>query len=537
MRRLRVRDPSGLRWAGAGSISNIVGSQERSIMQRYPRGELLGRKPARKPREKKQLAFEMPDVVLDLDAENSPHVRPFDEQDEAEQKAKWGYSPIIPEVQQRVEELTTEMLNDGTRMRKMLAFRHHPFKISDHDMFSVALLGGDTDASSTADLQAKDEGARRGNQLLQCRTQVLQANGIPQRILAGDANTIIHFMLHRKEKASASHSPASASRKGNAVGPDTFKHAVDRCTNHAQLERLCSHGSEAISPTSMDYIAHVLETSNKISYRSNTEQTLKFVNNLTMRQLSTKAGLSSRLSLLGLLMAAKLRLLPAVMQYVHICLSLGCIGNAQDKPETLSAVGHGILEALEQGQGLARGTRPELFTLLTGRSLAASAVQPALFGSSIVSNEEDPHTHPVYLQILGQLGAFRLLWHSWRRRADARMRQYEPFYYTAFIRCVEVLHGAKSINGLDYTKTTGDLEKDAELDLQAIDALDAHHASSSSPGTPYTSHIENPPSMDDIIEVFESAEIHQAVSRMNELITSAAIASPEDSEDVTESRP
>ncbi|KAL1849371.1 hypothetical protein Daus18300_013302 [Diaporthe australafricana] len=540
MRRLRVRDPSGLCWAGAGPISSTMGSQKRSIMERYPRGELIGRHPSRRPRKKKQLAFEMPDVVLDLDAEDSPHVRPFDAQDEAEQKVKWGFNPVVPEVEERVSELTTDMLTDGTRMRQMLAARHHPFKISDHDVLSVALLGGDATAPLPADGEAVDEGARRHNTLLQSRNRALQLNGIPERIQARDPNTIIHFMLHRQQLASASQSSASTSAQAKTTGSDTFERAVHRCKSHAQLERLCSSsmssGHGAISPASLNYIADVLETPGKLFYGSNTQQVLKFVNNFTMRQLSTNTGLNSRLSLLGLLMAANLRLLPAVMQYLHICLSQGFIGNAQDKPETLSAVGDGILKALEQGQGLARGVRPELFTLLTGRTLAVSTVQPALFGSSVVSSEEDPHTHPIYVQILGQLGAFRLLWHSWRRGADERMRQYEPYYYRAFIRCAEVLHDAKSINGLDCTTATGDLEKDAELDLQAIDALDAQNASSSSTTAPYTWHIETQPSWDEIIEVFESAEIHQAVARIDELVASAPMESAVDVDNVIEGR-
>lgn len=508
-------------------------------MERYPRGELIARHPTRRPRKKKQLAFEMPDVVLDLDAEDSTYVRPFDAQDEAEQKFKWGYNPVIPEVEERVSELTTDILADGTRMRQMLAARHHPFKISDHDVLSVALLGGDANAPSPADGEAVDEVARRRNSMLQCRNRALRSNGIPERILARDANTIIHFMLHRQQLASASQSSASASTPAKSTGSHTFERAVDRCKSHTQLERLCSSslspGHGAISPASLNYIADVLENPKKDFYGTNTQQVLKFVNNFTLRQLSTNTGLNSRLSLLGLLMAAKLRLLPAVMQYLQICLSQGFIGNAQDKPETLSAVGEGILKALEQGQGLARGVRPELFTLMTGRTLADSAVQPALFGSGVVSREEDPHTHPIYVQILGQLGAFRLLWHSWRRGADARMSQYEPYYYRAFIRCAEVLHDAKSVNGLDCTTATGDLEKDAELDLQAIDRLDAHHASLSPSTAPYTSHIKTKPSWDEIIEVFESAEMHQAVARINDL-ASASMESAVGVENVIESR-
>lgn len=523
MRRLRVRDPSGLCWGCGGFIPYTLSPQKRNIIEKYPRGVAIEGSSHRRIQRKRRVAFELPNVVLDLDAEDSPHVRPFDDHDAAQQKVKWGYNPIIPEVEQRVSVLTTEMLVDRRKMSRMLAARHSPFKISDLDVLSVALLGGKSTVSPPPGDGTMDYRAGRTNSLLQGRDRALHLNGIPERILAGDANTIIQFMLHRQRLDPATKRPASVSTDGEADRPDTFRHAIDRCKSLSQLERLCTHGlslgQDAISPASVDHIAHYLKGSRNISYRHNTKQALKFVNNFTMRQLSTNAGLNSSMSLLGLALAVELRLLPAVMQYLHICLSQGFIGNAQDKPETLEAVASGILAALEQGQGPERGTRPELFTLLTGRTLAGSTVQPSLFGSGIVSREEVSLPHHIYVQLLGQLGAFRLLWHSWKPGADDKMRQqYEQLYFRAFIRCAEVLHNAEVVTGLDCTTATGDLERDAELDLQAINALDAYHASSTNSQAPYASHVKDLLTWGDIKEVFESDGIHQAAARINDLM-------------------
>lgn len=479
--------------------------------------------PRRALKRPKRVGLELPDVVLDLDAEDSPYVRPFDKQDAVQQRAKWGYSPIFPEVEQRVDKLRAHILKDGENMRQMAAARHHPLKISDHDVLSVALLGGNAGASSLADGEAVDQGARRRDALLEHRDWAMRANGIPQRILRRDANTIIHFMLHRQQLASASHETASTSSDGDANSSDTFEDAFHSCKGIVKLERLCSSSlsSGQISPASMDLVARRLEDFKNSNPKRHTQHALKLVNNFTMRLLSANADLSPSMSLLGLVMAANLRLLPAIMQYLHICLSQGFIGKSQDKPEMLGEIGQGILGALERGDGSARGTRPELFTLLTGRTHVGSAVQPALFGSSFSSSAEDPHTHHIYIQLLGQLGAYRLLWHSWKRGAKEMMRHYELHYYAAFVRCAEVLRDAKSVAGLDCTTATGDLERDAELDLQAIDALDAHYASSTSSAAPYTWHFQDLPSWDEISKVFESPEIHQAVARMNDLIRSA----------------
>ncbi|POS75712.1 hypothetical protein DHEL01_v205889 [Diaporthe helianthi] len=528
MRRLRVRDPLGLCWACGGSISYNATSQKRTLIER---SRVVGTR--RKVKVKSHLpAFDLPDVVLDLDAEDSPYARPFNEKDAAQQRAKWGQNPLLPEVEERVAQLEKDIIRDRNKMNHILAARYHPYKISDLDVLSVALLGGNATASSLADHKdgaVDQDGPRQDDALLRGRNQALDNNGIPQRIQARDANTIIHFLLHRQRQAPVSHKTASASVNVNSS--DTFENAVKHCKNLSFLKRLCLHsfssGHEAITPASMDCIAGWFTDSkrNKPS-RSYDQDALKLVNNLTMRQLSGNTGLSPSLSRVGLSLAANLALLPAIIQYLHICLSQGFIGGStEDKPATLGAVGEGILQALKQGDGSARGTRLELFTLLTGRSLAGSTVQPSLFGSSLSSTEGDPDTHEIYVQLLGQLGAYRLLWHSWNKGTETRMRRYIPVYHAALIRCAEVLRDANNVAGLDCTTATGDLERDAELDMHAIDALDAYHASSTPAEDPYAFRIENAPSMDEITEVFMSTNIHQAVALVNDLITSAGTAS------------
>lgn len=528
MRWLKVRNPSGLCWACGGSIPYPASYQKRTFIEQAPTGVVLAGT-HRQIKKKRHVAFDLPDVVLDLDAEDSPHVRPFNRKDAARQRVKWGYNPIIPEVEERVAQLQRDIEQDEAKMRHILAARHHPYKISDLDVLSVALLGGKATASSQVDGDTVSGQSQRCDVFLKGRDRAMDANGIPQRILAGEANTIIHFLLHRQHLASASHETASASTKDGVNTSDTFEGAVHHCKTLWRLERLCLHslssGHETISPTSMDYIASWSRNFRSIMSKPYNQHALKFVNNLTMRQLSAGTDLSPSLSRLGLVLASNLGLLPAIIQYLHICLSQGFIGKStQDKPATLGAIGEGIIVALEQGDGSARGTRPELFTLLTGRTLAGSTVQPALFGSNLSSREEDSHTHHIYVQLLGQLGAYRLLWHSWKRGTGERMRQYEPFYYAAFIRCAEVLRDAKNVAGLDCATATGDPERDAELDLQAIDALDAHHASSTSSEDPYAFRIRNPLPWNEIQEVFKSSDIQNTVARINDLITSAGTA-------------
>jgi hypothetical protein len=512
------------------------------LIEKAPVGVILDSSP-RKIKRKKYPTFDLPEIVLDLDAEDSPHVRPFDEVDAAQQRVKWGYNPIIPEVEERVAQLEVDMRHDYHKMRYMSKVRHHSYKTTDLDVLSVALLGGQGAASSPADGESAGvkSQSQRCDILLKGRDHAINANGIPQRILDGDANTIINFLLHRQRLASSSRETASASTKSGDSAFDTFEGAVQRCKTLWRLERLFVHSlpSGPVSPTSMDHIATQLlkfEDDGAFTAKDRSQHALKFINNLTMRQLSAGIDLSQTLSRLGLVVAARLGLLSAIIQYLQICLSQGFINDAsQYKIKKLDAIGDGIIVALEGGDGSARGTRPELFTLVTGRSLAESTVQPSLFGSSLGSTHDYPHTHRIYVQLLGQLGAYRLLWHSWKRGAGDIMRSFEPFYYAAFIRCAEVLHGAKNVAGLDCTTATGDVEMDAQLDLRAIDALDAHHASSTSSKDPYSSRISDPPSWDEINEVFRNSDIRYAAERINALITSACSEPTEDKSNGIES--
>ncbi|KAG8165912.1 hypothetical protein KVR01_004464 [Diaporthe batatas] len=541
MRRLRVGAPSGLCWACGGSIPYNASSQKRTFIDRELTGVILnsGRSRRRIKVRRSVPAFDLPLVVLDLDAEDSPHVRPFNKKDAAEQTAKWAHDPILPEVEKRVDQLEEAIVKDRGKMDRMLAARYSPYKISDLDVLSVALCGSDGAVSSQVDRAATavDQGIPGRipgrDVLLGGRNKALNENGIPQRILAGDANTIIRFMLHRQRQAPAS--PETASASVDVDAPEAFETAVKDCKSLNQLKRLCAHvfapGHEALTPTSMDCIARWF-TDGRLKKTSggHREDSLKFINNLTMRQLSGNTSLSPALSRVGLALAAKMALLPAIIQYLHICLSQGFIGGSiQDKPATLGVISEGILQALDQGDGSARGTRPELFTLLTGRPCAGSTVQPSLFGSSIRSTADDYDTHRFYVQLLGQLGAHRLLWHSWKQSAETEMRQYTRFYCWALTRCAEVLRDAKNVPGLDTTTVSADLERDAELDLQAIDALDAYHASSTSSEEPYAFRFGNPfLPIGKAMQALQSPDIHRAVALMNDLIPIAGTPSTEE---------
>lgn len=491
-------------------------AQRRSILEKYPRGVILKEKNKRTKR--KFPTVELPEIVLHLDAENSPYVRPFDDTDAAEQQALWEDYPDNDEVLARTSKLVKDIVRDDNMMYHQTTKPNPVRSISDYDIFAVALVGGSAVSSSLENFRLQQ---RPGQRLRPITISSLVMNGIPERILAGDANKVIPFMLNRQQRARDKEARSKEARsQKNAVSFEAFKLSLGHMKHLSQIRKLCSARTSASEKIWTDQAAidHMVQTMRSMPPQP-LEDVLKFVNNFTIRQLSEDIGLNASMSLYGLEIASRLKLLAPIVQYLQICLSQGCIGSDGDSAEVLETVGRGMLVALEHGQGTARGTRPELFALLTGRSLDNSEPQPALLGLKRLQRQEDARVHLVYVRLLAELGALRLLWYAWREDLEAAD-------VTTFIRCVEVLSIAKGDASVDYTTVTGDTEKDAYLDLWAINSLDAYHASVTRAS--YSSKFADSLSHSEVKRALKSADIHQAMARFGELIARSAVAMQSD---------
>lgn len=506
MRRFRDSSVPQIRRTCASSKPWSI--QKRGILETYPSGEIIHK--GRKPTKEKFPTFELPDLVLDLDTVDSPYVRTFNSRDAAQQQEKWSRNRDANELLLRVAKLRKDIVRDGKLMHHQASRPDTLQSISDYDVLAVALIGGESVSSS---LKHFSQQGGRSQRYRPITLSSLRTNGIPERILAGDANKVISFMLHRQQLARTTE---------DSGGLEALESSIRHFKNLSQLRKLCSgrtRASEQIwtSQTSIDHIVHTLRSMPP----QPPDDVLKFVNNFTIRQLTENADLNASMSLYGLEMASNLNLLSPIVQYLQICLSQGFIGNDDTSAETLEAVGRGMLVSLERGQGTARGTRPELFTLLTGRSLASSEPQPALYGLDRLQRQEDARVHLIYARLLAELGALRLLWYAWRQDPEAVDDK-------LFSRCVKVLSNAKGDASVDYATVTGDLEKDAYLDLWAIDNLDVYHTSMNSTGSSYPSNVRDRISPIEVKQAYESADIHQAMARLEELISWAVAATQYD---------
>lgn len=485
------------------------------------------------PTKKSFPVFELPDVVLDLDAEGNPHVRPYEEEsDGPSQDSKWGWDPAIPEVEQQARSYLDDMTRDRQLLRHVSSKPFAPESITDHDVMTVALCG----KSSVTDLPRHDsprDAASCRSLELKSLVAALRSNGIPEFIISRDANTVIQFMLHRQQLQTATFEDPSLRAEGEPNDADAFKQSLDQCNQLGSLSRLYSRIDSPLSgfDVGADVIDDVhdglLRLLRSQDERCTPEHILKFVNNVTIKRMSNNKELNRSMTLFGLQLSSSVGLLPCILQYLQICLSMGFIDEHSEAVSlTRLQVGRSMLAAMERGDAASIGIRQQIFTLLTGRSSEPFLRQPSLFGLAAVNREQRPEVLDLRVTLLGELGALRLLWYQWKQGQQART------FVRAFRRCAQVLSSAKGGGmGVDTTTATGHVEKDAALDSQTINALGAFHAARGSkvPSASVSGFNELTPksprtSDDEIEDAFAASNVLQAMRRFKILIDKIAAA-------------
>lgn len=421
--------------------------------------------------------FELPTVVLDLDAEDSPHVRPYDKtRDGPEQDSRWAHDPSIPEAEQIVARMRTMITENEPAMRKRAARPFAAAHISDHEVMNVALFGG----SKVSDILGPGPSpSPRPQPLRKCGPELLFAlrrTGIPSPILGLDANAVIPWMRHRQQLANAALEDPSRRAAKTPNDADEFREGLEQCQSLYSLSKLYSRvdgpsSGVDIGPGSIDHLhSRLLTVMQSGDERSSPDAVLKFVNNVNIKQMSRRKDPHRSMTLLGLRLASELGVLPAILQYLRISLSRGFIhGSDEATTRTRLLTGRALLAALERGEGTAPGTRQHILSLVTGRVPGLVEPRPSLLGLDAGDLSQGLESFHLRINLLGELGALRLLW-RYRQGPD------NDVFNTALGRCIQLLSSADDqASGIDLTTETGDLEKDAALDFQTLNDLDAIH--------------------------------------------------------------
>lgn len=481
--------------------------------------------------------FELPDVVLDLDAEGSPNVRPYDEaSDGPSQDLKWGYDPAIPEAKRQAFEYGCKMRGEIGRLNKISMTPFNLECITDYDVMAVALFGKSKVKNLVWPASAQDAPTVRKHEL-RGLGYALHRNGIPRLIIGLDANRVISFMLQRQQLLIAAIQDPSLRAAGQPDYAQAFKKTLSICKHIHHFRKFYSRidspssGVEVGADSIDDVHDGLLKFVRSQDDHCSQEDILKFVNNVTIKRISNNKELNRSMTLFGLQLASSIGLLPCILQYLQICVSLGFVDESSEAISlTRIHTGRSMLAAMEGGDGTAIGTRQQIFTLVTGMSSQFSVRQPSLFGLAAKDRAHRPEVFKTRVALLGELGAVRLLWHQWKKN------QHYGVFIEAFRRCAQVLASVKGGGvGVDITTTTGHPDQDAALDLQTINTLGAFHSERGSriPSKSVSGSngliLKHPRITDEEIRAaFEMPNVLQAMRRFKELIDRIAAPAGEE---------
>ncbi|KAK0389374.1 hypothetical protein NLU13_2949 [Sarocladium strictum] len=179
--------------------------------------------------------YEIPDALIDLDADGQSGVRVFSDEDERKMAERWS----VNSTHEAAASVIYTMETEATRLRhsweEILAQPASPWRISHHDVVSVALRGV-ADSSDQAEPQRLVPGGRA-----EFIRSLCQSNGIPAYAAQDDKGTL-EWMLIRK--SAMEHHATTHTDQLPTV--QDFTEAVKGANSFMELSRViatCSQGS------------------------------------------------------------------------------------------------------------------------------------------------------------------------------------------------------------------------------------------------------------------------------------------------------
>src|SRR3569833_1017842 len=491
------------------------------------------------PLRKTYPTLDIPYLVLDLDAEDNPHVRLYDEVDKELESSKWKANAQVEAILERLDEFHDEVAETKQWMQST-ASRPNPWRVSDQDILAIALLGSDPESTGPHS---------HGSAV----TEVVYRNGIPSRVKS-DRDKTIPFLLQRQAIAGKQPSTAKTAIKSDAAASqgvfwkvassesslsetrreitsgDDFRRALGSCQGIVEIRRLIAPlvrteaGCKIVSQSSAQVAQSLARLTEAGASGDDLAAALTLVHNLTNGLASRSIDIGAPLCQLGLQLSSLTLQPAAIRKYLGIGLEAGYLSGESDAAgasSTISASLAAILRALRTPQSgpdaspdLLRwkGTQSGHLTLLTGQSIVAG-LQPA-FRTALPNSAAAAHA--TYLQLLAELGAVRSLLHErhsssnpLESRDGKSQKQAPPTVYipaetlvTAVLRSTEnkswrrLQESAASTLGDgwdDGLLATGSVHDDISRDIRDVSTHAAHPASAASLGTSRTARVSHSP--------------------------------------------
>lgn len=437
------------------------------------------------------LTFEASTLVLDLDAEDSPYVRPYNHHvDGAPTSPKFHRLRERQTMQKRVAEFERLSQEYEERYKMTVSDVFHPWRISDYDILSVAL---DDSSTSESTLPLPTHAFRHSK----LSKSILNVNGVPLLVRNSSSKTIA-YMLRRQQLNQRLQSD------GTLPVVKSLKDALRRCNNFLEVERLITdvvqtpQGHQPLvdcTPT----LGHVLKNMVGITPRV---QMLSFLNNITMNLDSHGLHISYSIIALAYELSLQCRTFTATQKYLKMMRD----NNHTITNELLSDTVINLRASISETENVSSHARSDtadrllaIYSLLTGRILGDPLPHASL--SDFISTRRNWRLGS-YIACLARLGAFRTMWHIWHtwsqsardtetscqegdvsrpdlddkvmRSTDRRATSdAEDIPDSKFARAIHhAIVGnsqfAEVVQAYDFAGATGQYDEDCQLDMEAI---------------------------------------------------------------------
>ncbi|KAH6610422.1 hypothetical protein Trco_000442 [Trichoderma cornu-damae] len=449
--------------------------------------------------------FEMPDLLLDLDAEGSRFVRPVEEADDERLERRWDVDPRRAAVQDHLRRLRSQISESRRKADHVLSDPTNIWRLTSHDILSAALRGSPTAAGEPQTATATSEafpgpGKPAPGQATGLTEALCRENGVPPHAMQ-DERILLEWMLlrHRNLKRSM------ANRSEEPPSPLQLAAALRNQTSIAGIRRLVfsslrsgetadsyfrgpkeaedgSDGTPDVSREIRNACFNALHQHQHASESAAHLEILGFIGNLNARLSLHGRHVGPALAGLALRLSAAAGVTGATSEWLHR-------GFANNTWEQSDAPSGDVAEALrtfvqhlrspaEGGLLFSVHDRQLLLQLLTGidehHSLSGDSFRSLplfyLGEQSRVPTDEAYDMYASYVMLLGHLGAARTLWKEWHVSRPTVTRFLKP---NDDIQRLERLYRASLLSAL---RVAAPLEARGipDMELGECVALDYH---------------------------------------------------------------
>lgn len=434
--------------------------------------------------------FEMPDLLLDLDAEDSRFVRPVDEADDLRLERKWDVNPKRLAVQDQLKELQAQISESRRKADDILSNPTNIWRLSPHDILSAALRGTPTVVDEIHPPVMTPEASRDSRELALGQDSRLietlcRENGIPSHALQ-DNRVLLEWMWLRYKNLRRS----MENRSEEPLSPAQLSDALKDQTSIVGIRRLVIHSLKSVEVAKTYFprqrgtdngpdVSHEIRNACLRVLSQHPEkgaahlEILAFVGNLTARLSGNNR---SPLTGLALRLSAEAGVVGAISEWLR----RGFADNTWERYHASSTDVAETLKTLIQqlSSGLyAIHDRQLLFQLLTGiehDSLLNESFRSLplyyLGEQSKVSTDEAYDMYASYIMLLGHLGAVRTLWKEWYASKPVVMRFLKP---DDNAQRLEALYEA-SLRSALHVAAPMDTQGFPDMELNECVALDYH---------------------------------------------------------------